>query len=481
MSRFRPAISRRLPSSSSFAELFLAPGPEAIGVTGDNSYASMFGYDWLLVWDRDDGLLHLWQLQHDGAWVEVLADLPPLFASPAPVGSRRWSLAFDQSARVILAYEDATGIVRVTRWDPSSNSYVQNVSFAGCDPCVVMDASWRYLVPDSDVLLFYLSSDRERVLCRVQRDVYAVEYEIWDYGGGVIPGPPDPRTDDNATTATTGSSYPAWSSAITINEDGLLTHVRHDAFAAGTHTLTINGGTPITAGGGPGVIEFTLPTPMPVEATDVLTVRIAPPSNARVNYDSGSHSGSLWSASSVTFEGFGPFAGSPALGLTIDVSEPVPVPGQPVILDRVIALPYKYQVLVSDATGSPLPDALVSELYPVALATGVRLEPEFLTGEYRQVAYPYAPTLGVELSAEFVAGALTLPVTTYSPTVGVELLPEFLSGELKDVVTKYQPNLGVQLEPEFHAGALDEVGVPYAPNLGVELTTEFIGGVYEPG
>lgn len=328
-------VSRRAPSGTHFAELFLAPGPHRIGETSDNSYDALFGRNWLLVWDRDSGELQLFQ-EAAGEWVRVVEDLPPVFDAPAPVGSRRWSLTFDQAARVILAYEDAEGVVRVTRWDASQNEYVQNVTFAGADPVVVMDASWRYLVPDSDVLLFYLSPDRTRVLCRVQRDVYGTEHLIWDYG-------------------------------------------------------------------------------------------------------------------------------------------------HPVILDRVIALPYRYQVLVSDSTGVPLPSALVSEQYPVAVTTGVRLEPEFLSGVYRQVAYQYSPTLGVELTPEFVGGALTLPVTTYSPLVGVELSPEFHSGALKDVVTQHAPTLGVELTPEFVAGALDDIGVPYAPSVGVELSPEFIGGVYEPG
>lgn len=163
----------------------MAPGPEVIGQTGDNSYGAMFGRNWLLVWDRDTGFLHAFQ-EAGGEWLEVTEELPPVFDAGAPVGSRRWSLAFDQAARVILAYEDAEGVVRVTRWDASLNEYVQNVTFAGVDPCVVMDAAWSLDIPQSDVLLFYLSPDRTRVLCRVQRDVYAVEHEIWDYGQPVI-------------------------------------------------------------------------------------------------------------------------------------------------------------------------------------------------------------------------------------------------------------------------------------------------------
>lgn len=186
MSRFRPVVSDRVPSGTHFAELFLSPGPQAIGATGDNSYEALYGRSWLLVWDRDDGYLHLFQEQPGGAWLEVVADLPPVFASPAPVGSRRWSLAFDQSARVILAYEDATGIVRVTRWDAGLSQYVQNVSFSAHDPCVVIDAWWSGDIPDSDVLIFYLSADRERVMARVQRELYAVEHLIWDFEAPVI-------------------------------------------------------------------------------------------------------------------------------------------------------------------------------------------------------------------------------------------------------------------------------------------------------
>lgn len=307
-----------------------SPGPPAIGDTGDNSPSHMLGTTWLL------------QVCPDGSWVLYREDrgrleVMPFDDPPANVTStaRHVSLCFDQAARVALAWEDQ-GIIKVRRWDPSLNEYIENVSFAGHDPVVVFDAQWAYQIPNSDVLLFYLSPDRTRLLCRVQRDVYAVERQVWDYG-------------------------------------------------------------------------------------------------------------------------------------------------QPVILDRVIALPYRYQVLVSDSDGVPLPSVLVSDQYPVALTTGVRLEPEFLEGEFRQVAYQYESSVGVQLVPEFIGGALTLPVTTYSPLIGVELSPEFHSGALKDAVTQYAPTLGVELAPEFVAGALDDIGVPYAPSLGVELAPEFIGGVYEPG
>lgn len=184
---FRPRVSRRVPSKTWFAELATAPGPQVIGVTGDNSYAALFGREWLLEWSVEDGMLRLYQesVTHPGEWERVTSPLPPVFDSPLPATARRVSFAFDQSARMIVAYEDE-GVVKVTRWDASTNQYVQNVSFAGVDPYLVMDATWARYIPGSDVLLFYLSTDRLRVMCRVQREAYAAEHELHAYEAPVI-------------------------------------------------------------------------------------------------------------------------------------------------------------------------------------------------------------------------------------------------------------------------------------------------------
>ncbi len=184
---FRPRVSERTPSKTFFAELCTAPGPQTIGVTGDNSFQTLFGREWLLEWSVEDDHLRLYQESstHPGEWERILTPLPPVFDSPLPATARRVSFAFDQSARMIVALEDE-GVVKVTRWDPGLSQYIQNVSFAGVDPAVVMDATWAYDIPNSDVLIFYLSSDRTKVLCRVQRELYATENELWDYGQQVI-------------------------------------------------------------------------------------------------------------------------------------------------------------------------------------------------------------------------------------------------------------------------------------------------------
>ena len=184
---FRPRVSERTPSRTWFAELATAPGPQVIGVTGDNSFDTLFGREWLLEWSVEDDTLRLYQesLTHPGEWERITTPLPPVFDSPLPGSARRVTFCFDQSARMVVAYEDE-GVIYVTRWDPGLNQYVQNVSFAGHDPAVVMDATWAYDIPNSDVLIFYLSTDRTRVMCRVQRELYADEHEMWDYGQQVI-------------------------------------------------------------------------------------------------------------------------------------------------------------------------------------------------------------------------------------------------------------------------------------------------------
>lgn len=184
---FRPRVSAREPSKTWFAELCTAPGPQVIGETGDNSFDTLFGREWLLEWSVEDDHLRLYQesVTHPGEWERVTTPLPPVFDSALPATARRVSFAFDQSARMIVALEDE-GVVKVTRWDSGTSAYVQNVSFQGVDPVVVMDATWAGDIPNSDVLIFYLSADRQSVLARAQRELYAEVHELHDYGQAVI-------------------------------------------------------------------------------------------------------------------------------------------------------------------------------------------------------------------------------------------------------------------------------------------------------
>lgn len=180
--RFLPKQATRGTQEYIYFELSLAQGPIAIGVTGDNELIDFIGYAWLLILD-EDMMLHLFrQTATVGEWEEVTTDLPPVFDAALPEGSRRVSFAFDQSARVIVGYE-LDEVIYVTRWDTFIEDYVQNVTVAGVDPVIVFDATWAYDITSSDVLLFYLDAGtRTKVMARVQRDNYAIEYEMYDYG-----------------------------------------------------------------------------------------------------------------------------------------------------------------------------------------------------------------------------------------------------------------------------------------------------------
>ncbi len=181
-----PRVSERGTARYRFAELFLTLGPQQLGDTLENRVVDIIGRVWALVVTRDRRLRLYQRAEAAPTWAEQTTLLPPLFGEAQPRERRRYSAAFDQSARVIVAYEELE-TVYLTRWDPSLNAYVQNVTFAGVDPVVVFDATWAYDIPVSDVLLFYLdAATRSKLMCRVQRDLYAVEYELHDYGQPVV-------------------------------------------------------------------------------------------------------------------------------------------------------------------------------------------------------------------------------------------------------------------------------------------------------
>ena len=167
------------------------PGPLVVGDPGDNTvldligrtYAFLFCDDWtwyVLRWS--DGTEIAPGLDSPG-WETITDLLPPL---PEFTGAeRRFTAAFDQAARLNVAYE-INGVIKVTRWSTTENAYLSNVEFDGHDPVLAFDATWALDVPNSDVLLFYLSTDRTRVMCRVQRDLYSIEYELHAYDHPVV-------------------------------------------------------------------------------------------------------------------------------------------------------------------------------------------------------------------------------------------------------------------------------------------------------
>lgn len=177
-------------------EIRLAPGPRVMGDTGDNSYQVLYGYAWAAVLDRAQQRFRLLQAQVPGegpwplddprgpeaaVWVEV--DVPPLPHSVKDV--QHISLTFDQAARHVVAYQVGTEIW-VRQWDPVTQQYIMRGPFPGVDPVVICDASVMYKVPDSDVLLFYLSPDRLNLMMRVQRENFATAYTMQTFSSPVL-------------------------------------------------------------------------------------------------------------------------------------------------------------------------------------------------------------------------------------------------------------------------------------------------------
>jgi hypothetical protein len=172
---FYAQLSPRL--NKQFSEVSWALGPLQIGVTGAGTYNILYGSDWLTLIDVNRRL-EAYQLI-DGQWVNQSESLllPQIFDTQLPAGVKRLTHAFDQAARIICAYEDEAGIIQVTRWDPIENQYLQNVSFSGADPCLLMQTTVDYEVQGSDIWLFYRRGST--IYWRRQADNYAIENTLF--------------------------------------------------------------------------------------------------------------------------------------------------------------------------------------------------------------------------------------------------------------------------------------------------------------
>jgi hypothetical protein len=158
-----------------------APGPQALVTTGDGSYTTLYGESWMLQM-CPDGTWRLYHRRNLARLEHVAWDVTPPAASET---ARHPTLAFDQAARPAMAWEDASGIT-LREFDEVAGVYAFVGPFPGRDPVLLADATVNYHVGGSDVALFYLSDDRERLMYRVQNDNYLVEHEHHDFGMPVV-------------------------------------------------------------------------------------------------------------------------------------------------------------------------------------------------------------------------------------------------------------------------------------------------------
>lgn len=179
-----PLLSQRTPSNTFFPEYFLTRGPRAIGDTGTGEARDYVVTAWALSVASGSRIVTLWR-QDNGNWERVLTPGHPIIDQVAPGGARRFSLTFDQAAQPAVAFEVGETIF-ITRFDPLTGDYVQNVSVPGVDPILMLDAIWHGSIGGSDVLLFHLSVDRTQVLARVQSDIWSTPTVLHTYGSPVI-------------------------------------------------------------------------------------------------------------------------------------------------------------------------------------------------------------------------------------------------------------------------------------------------------
>jgi len=155
-------------------ELRLTKGPIAIGQPGDGTYAELYSKDYLVFLD-ETGRLRVF-VSTGATWEPVPDELYPQPPHPGDQ-IRHIGVCFDQAARLVLAYE-FNQQVYVYQWDAVAQQYVARGPFPGVDPVVIQDATIGFYPPDSDVLLLHLSTDRTRLIMRVQRELYNTPREV---------------------------------------------------------------------------------------------------------------------------------------------------------------------------------------------------------------------------------------------------------------------------------------------------------------
>jgi hypothetical protein len=163
-------------------ELRLTKGPIAIGQPGSGTYTELYSKDYLVFLD-ETGRLRVF-VSTGAGWAPVPDELYPQPPHPGDQ-IRHIGACFDQAARLVLAYE-FNQEVYIYQWDPVARQYVARGPFPGVDPVVIQDATIGFYPPDSDVLLLHLSTDRTRLIMRVQRELYSTAHEVTTFPRPVV-------------------------------------------------------------------------------------------------------------------------------------------------------------------------------------------------------------------------------------------------------------------------------------------------------
>ena len=150
-----------------------APGPQTLATTGDGTYATLFGSNWLAEICQAGNWV-LYQSTTTTTITDTAWDVTPPTAS---LDARKPSLCFDQTARPAIAWEQDDGI-RLRQFDEIAGVYAITGPYAGVDPVLINDAIVNYHVPGSDIILFYLSADRLTLNYRIQSENFDTEHAL---------------------------------------------------------------------------------------------------------------------------------------------------------------------------------------------------------------------------------------------------------------------------------------------------------------
>ena len=179
----KPVISKR--GRARYAEIAITRGPRYLATTASGQYNDLYGYIWMAVADKKEGRIRIYQAQRDGNPLVIGGDIMGAIWYEAAVPNiehqisdiRHISLAYDQAARYVLAYE-VDGETYLQQWDALQQRYITRGPIAGRDPVLIADAVAGYYTPNSDVLLFHLSAERDVLYMRAQREQYAVAHVV---------------------------------------------------------------------------------------------------------------------------------------------------------------------------------------------------------------------------------------------------------------------------------------------------------------
>lgn len=168
-------------STSAVPSVFLPPR-NSVRFSRQNGLSDVH-YGGIAIGDASHGVSYqLWTCYSDGTNIWIEAPNTPASVLIPNVGAAWVGLAFDQNARVFVAFATASGVASYYWFDSTIGGY-RISALSGTIPRVfaALDDSRPLMIQSSDIILAYVRS--KTLYMRVQRDRFGVEYTL-----GAAPG-----------------------------------------------------------------------------------------------------------------------------------------------------------------------------------------------------------------------------------------------------------------------------------------------------